>query len=399
MEKKIYGKTDSLRKVTLEYMESFIGECYSPGSFIPVEITQMMQKITGEYGDEVAVCLDRHNRVLAISYGDFRCVSVPELKIRRSDSRLCGIRFLHTHPLKSTSPHGVYPSEVDINTLRKERFDAMAVIGIYEKEILGVTVTVLQRDQNGELSDYETVGPCKLAGLSRFDSLFGQIKSLDKHYSKPTQEVEDSNEKAILVGVIGEKTEGSDEEILAELKELAESAGATVLASYTQRRKAPNAGTYIGAGFAKDLSLKRQALGANLVIFDDELTPTQIRNLEQEIGKIKFLIIYFGSGLFGNILSGLGDILTGDYVVSAGASGAVFGIIGALLYVVIRNRGRLGTISGRRLMLTAGLSLYYGFTSSGVDNLAHVGGLVSGFILGILLYWKRKRKRRSYERN
>lgn len=119
-------------------------------------------------------------------------------------------------------------------------------------------------------------------------------------------------------------------------------------------------------------------------------------NLEYEIGKIKFLIIYLGSGLFGNILSAFGDIMTGEYAVSAGASGAVFGIIGALLYVAIRNRGKIGTVTGRGLLLMIGLSLYYGLTNSGVDNLAHVGGLVSGFILGVLLYWKRKRKRRSY---
>lgn len=118
-------------------------------------------------------------------------------------------------------------------------------------------------------------------------------------------------------------------------------------------------------------------------------------NLEYEIGKIKFLIIYLGSGLAGNILSGFGDIMTGEYTVSAGASGAVFGIIGALLYVAIRNRGRIGTVSGRGLVLMIFLSLYYGFTTSGVDNLAHIGGLAAGFILGVLLYWKRKRKRRS----
>lgn len=117
-------------------------------------------------------------------------------------------------------------------------------------------------------------------------------------------------------------------------------------------------------------------------------------NLEYEIGKIKFLIIYLVSGLAGNILSALGDIIIGEYAVSAGASGAVFGIMGALLYVVIRNRGRIGTISGRGLVLMIILSLYYGFTSSGVDNLAHIGGLLSGFILGVLLYWKRHGKRR-----
>lgn len=118
-------------------------------------------------------------------------------------------------------------------------------------------------------------------------------------------------------------------------------------------------------------------------------------NLEEEIGKIKFLIIYIGSGVCGNIVSAFGDIMLGEYAVSAGASGAVFGIIGALLYVAIRNRGQVGTVTGRGLVLMTALSLYYGFTSSGVDNLAHVGGLIAGFILAVLLYWKRKKKRRS----
>ena len=119
-------------------------------------------------------------------------------------------------------------------------------------------------------------------------------------------------------------------------------------------------------------------------------------NLEYEVGKIKYLIIYFGSGLCGNILSAYGDILTGEYAVSAGASGAVFGIVGALLYVALRNKGQIGDISGRGLLFMVILSLYYGFTSSGVDNLAHIGGLLSGFILSVLLYWKRNCKRRAY---
>lgn len=115
-------------------------------------------------------------------------------------------------------------------------------------------------------------------------------------------------------------------------------------------------------------------------------------NLEPEIGKLRFLIIYLGSGVIGNIVSAGCDISRGSYAVSAGASGAIFGIVGALLYVVIRNHGRLGEISTRGLVLMAGLSLYYGFTAQGVDNAAHVGGLVSGFLLAVLTYWKRKSK-------
>lgn len=114
--------------------------------------------------------------------------------------------------------------------------------------------------------------------------------------------------------------------------------------------------------------------------------------LELEIGTIKFAVIYLLSGLGGNVLSGLYEFQTADYAVSAGASGAIFGIIGALLYIAIRNQGRVGNVSGRGILFMIILSLYYGFTSTGIDNLAHIGGLVTGFLCGILLYWKRYSK-------
>ncbi len=119
-------------------------------------------------------------------------------------------------------------------------------------------------------------------------------------------------------------------------------------------------------------------------------------NLEREIGSIRFLIIYLGSGLCGNILSAVISIYQQDFAVSAGASGAIFGIMGAMLYVAIRNRGRVGDMSGVGLVIMVALSLYYGFIGAGIDNMAHIGGLISGFLLGILLYWKRsgRRKRR-----
>ena len=110
-------------------------------------------------------------------------------------------------------------------------------------------------------------------------------------------------------------------------------------------------------------------------------------NLEMEIGKVKYLIIYLLSGLGGNLLSAWWEIQTADYAISAGASGAVFGLIGTLLYVAIRNHGRVGEISGRGIVFMIIVSLYYGFTSSGVDNMAHIGGLVTGFLLGVLMYW------------
>jgi len=118
-------------------------------------------------------------------------------------------------------------------------------------------------------------------------------------------------------------------------------------------------------------------------------------NLEAEIGKIKFLIIYIASGIGGTLLSMWYDFHTGEYVVSAGASGAVFGLIGASIYVAVRNRGRFGNVSGRGLLFMAALSLYYGYAGEGINNLAHIGGLITGMIFSVLLYRKRQGKNSS----
>lgn len=114
--------------------------------------------------------------------------------------------------------------------------------------------------------------------------------------------------------------------------------------------------------------------------------------LERNVGKIKYFLIYFLGGVGANCLSVWLELQNGEYFVSAGASGAVFAVIGALIYVVIVNRGRIENFTTRQLILMAGLSLYFGVTSTGVDNAAHFGGFLCGFLLGLLLYRKPVRK-------
>lgn len=114
--------------------------------------------------------------------------------------------------------------------------------------------------------------------------------------------------------------------------------------------------------------------------------------LEQEIGKVKYLLIYFLSGLGGSLLSLEMERRTADYAVSAGASGAIFGIIGALFYIAIWNRGRIGNVSGKGLLFLAAITLYHGMTSGGINNEAHLGGLIAGAWLAVLLYHRKKGK-------
>ena len=119
--------------------------------------------------------------------------------------------------------------------------------------------------------------------------------------------------------------------------------------------------------------------------------------LEEEIGSFKYLLLYFVSGVAGNILSAFMDLKTGEFVISAGASGAIFGVIGALLIIVAKNHGRLRTLDGRGMVFMVVCSLYHGFTSTGVDNMAHIGGLLSGILLADILSRKRQSKRSTVD--
>lgn len=109
-------------------------------------------------------------------------------------------------------------------------------------------------------------------------------------------------------------------------------------------------------------------------------------NLERALGRIKYLVFYLICGVGANIFSMVVSINDYEQAVSAGASGAIFGVIGGLLYVVIRNRGRLEDLSTRQLVLFIVCSLYFGFSSTGIDNAAHIGGLVLGFLLAAIFY-------------
>jgi rhomboid protease GluP len=111
--------------------------------------------------------------------------------------------------------------------------------------------------------------------------------------------------------------------------------------------------------------------------------------LEKEIGKMRYLIVYLAGGLGGNIISLISDLITKKFVISAGASGAVFAVIGGLFYVVLVNKGKIPNLSIRRLGILIVLSLYQGFTSVGIDNYAHLGGVISGFLIMLLLYRKK----------
>ncbi len=107
--------------------------------------------------------------------------------------------------------------------------------------------------------------------------------------------------------------------------------------------------------------------------------------MERLYGPARFIVIYLLSGLFGNLLS---FAVRGPNILSAGASGAIFGVIGMNLAYFMLHRESLGQMGRQRMMntlLVIGINLVFGFTVPGIDNLAHLGGLIAGFALGYAL--------------
>ncbi len=117
-------------------------------------------------------------------------------------------------------------------------------------------------------------------------------------------------------------------------------------------------------------------------------------NLEKALGRIKYFILYMLSGIFANVASCFVEQLSPSFpynaAASVGASGAIFGVVGGLLWAVIINKGSLDDITAPELIKIIIITLIYGFVSTGINNTAHIAGCISGFLISMILYRRPK---------
>ncbi|WP_308685970.1 rhomboid family intramembrane serine protease [Stomatobaculum longum] len=109
-------------------------------------------------------------------------------------------------------------------------------------------------------------------------------------------------------------------------------------------------------------------------------------SLEHALGHVKYLIFYLLSAVGASACSYAVEVWMRREVLSVGASGVVFAVLGGLIWVLIRNRGRFEEFRIRNLLFFSGLMLLGGFISEEVDNVAHTSGLLIGFLLAVVLY-------------
>lgn len=117
--------------------------------------------------------------------------------------------------------------------------------------------------------------------------------------------------------------------------------------------------------------------------------------IEKAVGHIRYAALYFLSGVGGNLLSLYVKAVNNEFTASVGASGAIFGLDGALLAMVLFSDKRMENVTMPRVLLMIACSLYSGFAGGNIDNGAHVGGLVTGFAAAALMcFFRRWRDRR-----
>lgn len=104
--------------------------------------------------------------------------------------------------------------------------------------------------------------------------------------------------------------------------------------------------------------------------------------VEQVFGKIKYIIIYILSGIGSSYLS----YALAPRTLSIGASGAIFGLLGAILVFLIKERGRIRKGAISNIVSVIVINLFIGLSVSNVDNYGHIGGLIVGFLVSVILY-------------
>lgn len=274
MEKKINGNISGIRSSVLEEIQSLYSYREASDVFLSVALAQTLARLTGLISREISIYISRSGEISNVSVGDDHSVSMPNMRVARNTDRLCGLRCIHTHPNGSG-----YLSDVDLGTLHSMRLDAMAAIGVYEGLPANVYAAFIG-EMEGEQRTPLIFGPMRYDRLPQRE-LLNEILNADARLKTPAYTVEQQqSERAVLVGI--ESNEGYDS--LSELKQLAETAGISVVGMEVQRRRPVDNATYIGSGKADELRLLGSSLEADLFIFDDELTAVQIRNLETILG-------------------------------------------------------------------------------------------------------------------
>ena len=262
----IHGNTDGIRNSVLKELEELYKINVPKYSVCTEDMINIISRLSSQIEREISIGINRKGKVISVAIGDSSSVEIPLIDIH--EKRLSGVRIIHTHP------SGVSRlSALDISALMKLKLDTIMAIAVEEGKAKDASLGFCYVENEiliSEEAPHLTIDQCL------------QINILDKinhveEVIKTSNVEEDDSERAILVGC-------DTRESLDELEELAKACDIPTLEKVFQNRSKIDASFYIGRGKVLEIANIRQLTRANLVIFDDELSGAQVKNLEANLG-------------------------------------------------------------------------------------------------------------------
>lgn len=280
--REIKGNIKGIRDSVIAELQKLY-DMQSP-QLVSQELAVKLADITEYINREISVYITRSGQIIEIAVGDNATVELPSFSGRRGAGRLSGIRCIHTHP--GGNP---YLSGVDISALKNNKYDAMVAIGVVSPDFTKSELTfgLITGIDSNENYTTECYGPYSIEDAENINFV-NTVSTIERILDKQTgtASLQVMSERAILIGMEWGRNDSlwTVDDSLEELKQLADTAGATVIKKFIQKRPKPDPAFFIGRGKVQELALYAQQENIDLCIFDDELSPAQQRNIESVMG-------------------------------------------------------------------------------------------------------------------
>ncbi|MGL5921461.1 GTPase HflX [Chroococcidiopsis sp.] len=301
----IYGNLQGLKSSQLKQLARLYHQRLPGDRLTTSEFAQRLAAISSDINQPVCVYINRRGQAIRVGVGTPRQTQIPPLELPRYGAeRLSGIRCIATQ-LKPEPPN-----EAALTSMALQRLDALVTLNItstgFEKRGGGVTGYVKEAylshlvpstsiesplpTPDSQLPTPQTAWsvspPLSLDSLTKQDFL-DLVEGLEAEFGREFigQQVDTDRDRVLLVGVVTDNVAAREfQDRLAELGRLVETAGGEVLQVVQQKRPHIHPQTVVGTGKVQEIALTAQTLGANLIVFDRDLSPAQVRNLEIQIG-------------------------------------------------------------------------------------------------------------------
>ncbi|HEV8140646.1 MAG TPA: GTPase HflX [Pyrinomonadaceae bacterium] len=278
--KSLHGNTHGLKPNQLRRIQKLYQRRVNPGEIVTPEFARQLTELSHETNRQIGVLIDRKGYVEYVTVGDARRIELPDFKrVRVATDRFRGLRCVHTHL------RGEKLTRDDLTDLALLRLDLMAAIDVDASTGLPGVVRAAHmlpgtetNNSNGKGEQFGFLAPAVPSQLQvDFLELMEALEA-EMGRNRRTVKRTGAGEAAILVHVTtGAISDAEDS--MAELRELALSAGIAIVDEIIQRRPAIDPRTVMGKGKLDELLIRAMQIGADAVIFDRELQPAQVRSI------------------------------------------------------------------------------------------------------------------------